>query len=48
MNDRLYKVLEFNQIKEMLGELTSSPISLKMAEELTPGTDRDKVIYNVT
>ena len=48
MNDRLYKVLEFDRIKEMLGELTSSPMSLKMAEELVPETDRDRVIYNIT
>ena len=43
MDDRLYRILEFNIIRDKLAALTSSEISRKTAETLVPGTDPETV-----
>lgn len=43
MNERTLKVLEFHKIKEMLKEHTQTSVGRKLADQLTPHTNIEKV-----
>lgn len=44
MQERIYKVLEFNKVKEQLLEHVSSSLGKRKAEDLLPSTDFDEVV----
>ena len=43
MNERTYRVLEFDKVKELLREEAASLMTRKVIEELLPSTDKYEI-----